>query len=124
MKWKILFGLYVVNTILATLAIPSYPEISAFDLAHLLLYYSMAVPLFLLAFDKQYLNGEVWQYHFILVSGATLLYIFAFRIGGIPRFGQVSALDASLIVELVFAVPFLLGLYFHQKRYVNETALS
>ncbi len=117
MKWKILFWFYVINTVLAVLSIPRYPSVSAYDLIQLLFYFSMAAPLYLLAFNHYYLNAKFWFYHFIVTSAISLLYIFAFRIFGIPRFGHASVMNASIIIELIFSLPFLLGLYVHQKRY-------
>lgn len=117
MKWKILFWFYILNTILATLSIPRYPSVSVYDLIQLLFYFSMAAPLFLLAFNHYYLNAKLWFYHFIVTSTVLILYIFAFRILGIPRFGHASAMNASIVIELAFTLPFLLGLYVHQKRY-------
>lgn len=117
MKWKALFWFYVLNTILATLSIPGYPSVSVYDLIQLLFYFSMAAPLFLLAFNHYYFNAKFWVYHFIATSTVSLLYIFAFRIFGIPRFGHASAMNASIVIELAFTLPFLVGLYVHQKRY-------
>ena len=119
MKWKILFWLYVVNTILSTLAIPRYPNVSIFDGIHLAIYYTMAIPLYGIAHNKKLLSQNFWKYYFVTLCGANLLYSVAFRVLEIPRFGHTMSIDVTIVIEWIFIVPFLLGIYFYSKN-INQ----